>query len=186
MQSCWISTSSFVRSYYEIYARADNKKPKRTYNPPKSTTIHDQMLIYLTRRNILVISLYIQFLSILLVTLKISSPSSMPPKPKLNVQNFPRPSLLEKTPRHLQIKWHEKTIADTKDAFWVLETYHSPSKPSLTSSILIHRNLPDSQLPQLIITAYYLPKSSITIPLVPLRNRLSANGRVGRPTTPSH
>jgi uncharacterized protein (DUF427 family) len=51
----------------------------------------------------------------------------MPPKPKLNVQNFPRPPLLERTPRHLQIKWHGQTIADTEDAYWVLESYHPPS-----------------------------------------------------------
>jgi hypothetical protein len=51
----------------------------------------------------------------------------MPPKPKLNVQNFPRPPLLERTPRHLQIKWHGQTIADTEDSYWVLETYHPPS-----------------------------------------------------------
>ncbi|KAI9047083.1 hypothetical protein LZ554_009156 [Drepanopeziza brunnea f. sp. 'monogermtubi'] len=63
----------------------------------------------------------------------------MPPKPRLNVQNFPRPPLLERTPRHLQIKWHGHTIADTKEAYWVLETYHAPT--------------------------YYLPPSSITVPL---------------------
>ncbi|PBP16642.1 DUF427-domain-containing protein [Diplocarpon rosae] len=63
----------------------------------------------------------------------------MPPKPKLNVQNFPRPPLLERTPRHLQIKWHGHTIADTQDAYWVLETYHAPT--------------------------YYLPRSAITLPL---------------------
>jgi hypothetical protein len=51
----------------------------------------------------------------------------MPPKPRLNVQNFPRPPLLERTSRHLQIKWHGQTIADTKEAYWVLETYHAPS-----------------------------------------------------------
>lgn len=57
------------------------------------------------------------------------SPTSMPPKPKLNVHNFPRPPLLEKTPRHLQIKWQNQVIADTNDAYWVLETTHPPSKP---------------------------------------------------------
>ncbi|PQE15814.1 hypothetical protein CJF30_00006214 [Rutstroemia sp. NJR-2017a BBW] len=65
----------------------------------------------------------------------------MPPKPKLNVQNFPRPPLLEKTPRHLLVKHQGHTIADTKDAYWVLETYHSPT--------------------------YYLPKSCVTLPLKP-------------------
>ncbi|PBP26694.1 hypothetical protein BUE80_DR002444 [Diplocarpon rosae] len=63
----------------------------------------------------------------------------MPPKPRLNVQNFPRPPRLERTPRHLQIKWHGHTIADTHDAYWVLETYHAPT--------------------------YYLPRSAITLPL---------------------
>lgn len=52
----------------------------------------------------------------------------MASKQKLNVQSFPRPPLLEKTPRHLQIKWNGELIADTKDAYWVLETHHPPSK----------------------------------------------------------
>lgn len=56
--------------------------------------------------------------------------TTMPPKPKLNVHSFPRPPLCEKTPRHLQIKWRGQTIADTKDAFWVLETTHPPSTSS--------------------------------------------------------
>lgn len=51
----------------------------------------------------------------------------MASKTKLNVQSFPRPPLLEKTPRHLQIKWNGEVIADTKDAYWVLETHHPPS-----------------------------------------------------------
>ena len=56
----------------------------------------------------------------------------MPPKPKLNVHNFPRPPLLEKTSRHLQVKWRDQIIADTKDAYWVLETTHPPSMPPST------------------------------------------------------
>ncbi|KUJ09292.1 DUF427-domain-containing protein [Mollisia scopiformis] len=81
----------------------------------------------------------------------------MPPKPKLNVQNFPRPPLIERTPRHLQIKWHGQTIADTKDAFWILETYHPPSKPPLSSPFPPFTN----KLP----TAYYLPPTCISLPL---------------------
>ena len=52
----------------------------------------------------------------------------MLPKPRLNVQNFPRPPLLEKTSRHLVVKYRGQTIAETSDAYWVLETYHSPSQ----------------------------------------------------------
>lgn len=59
---------------------------------------------------------------------------TMPPKPKLNVHSFPRPPLLERTPRHLQVKWKDQTIADTKEAYWVLETTHPPSNhPQYTS-----------------------------------------------------
>ncbi|KAL8897380.1 MAG: hypothetical protein Q9207_007246 [Kuettlingeria erythrocarpa] len=57
--------------------------------------------------------------------------------PKLNVHNFPRPPLLEKTPRHLQIKWNNKLIADTKDAYWVLETTHPPTYYLPPSSLLV-------------------------------------------------
>jgi nucleotidyltransferase-like protein len=52
---------------------------------------------------------------------------SMATKQKLNVQQFPRPPLLEKTGRHLQIRWKDALIADTKEAYWVLETHHPPS-----------------------------------------------------------
>ncbi|KAK4570262.1 hypothetical protein LTR86_002342 [Recurvomyces mirabilis] len=60
-------------------------------------------------------------------------------KPKLNPRSFPRPPSCEKTPRHLEVKWNGHTIADTKDAYWVLETYHPPT--------------------------YYLPQSCLKIPL---------------------
>ena len=46
-------------------------------------------------------------------------------KPKLNVHKFPRPPTCEKTDRHLVIKWNDIVIADTKDAYWVLETTHA-------------------------------------------------------------
>ena len=58
---------------------------------------------------------------------------------KLNPRNFPRPPSCEQTPRHLQVKWDGEIIADTKEAYWALETYHPPT--------------------------YYLPPSSLKIPL---------------------
>lgn len=54
----------------------------------------------------------------------------------LNVQSFPRPPLLERTTRHLQVKHNNQIIADTKEAYWVLETYHPPSNVSLSLLIL--------------------------------------------------
>jgi hypothetical protein len=65
------------------------------------------------------------------VYLSFQEQTKMTPKPKLNVHSFPRPPLLEKTPRHLVIKWgsngNETTVADTRDAYWALETTHPPS-----------------------------------------------------------
>jgi len=66
--------------------------------------------------------------------------SSTGAKPLLNPRNFPRPPACEKTPRHLEVKWAGQTIAETKEAYWVLETFHPPT--------------------------YYLPPSSLKIPLV--------------------
>jgi uncharacterized protein (DUF427 family) len=60
--------------------------------------------------------------------------SMMASKPRLNVQSFPRPPLLERTNRHLQIKWHDHIIADTTEAYWVLETHHPPSEPFIAPS----------------------------------------------------
>ena len=53
--------------------------------------------------------------------------AKMSSKAPLNPRDFPRPPLCEPTPRHLQIKWDGTLIADTKEAFWVLETTHPPS-----------------------------------------------------------
>jgi hypothetical protein len=54
---------------------------------------------------------------------------NMASMPKLNVQSFPRPPLVERTPKHIQIKWHGELIADCPAglAYWVLETHHPPS-----------------------------------------------------------
>ena len=43
-------------------------------------------------------------------------------KPKLNVHKFPRPPLLERIPRRLEIKWKNDVVVDTKEGYWALET----------------------------------------------------------------
>ncbi|KAI4145534.1 MAG: hypothetical protein LQ341_002362 [Variospora aurantia] len=92
--------------------------------------------------------------------------------PKLNVHNFPRPPLLEKTSRHLQIRWNNQLIADTKDAYWVLETTHPPS----TAPAILSPTLPYLALHLLKMSseagsdkhpiAYYLPPNSLLLPLI--------------------
>lgn len=47
--------------------------------------------------------------------------------PKMNVQTFPRPPRLDKISRHIRITYKDVEIADTSDAYWVLETHHPPS-----------------------------------------------------------
>lgn len=92
-------------------------------------------------------------------------------KTKLNVQSFPRPPLLEKTPRHLQIKWNNQLIADTKEAYWVLETHHPPSMYPVrtlqqhsfnhwTIVVVTHNFHHHHRQP-----AYYLPPSALSVPL---------------------
>lgn len=61
--------------------------------------------------------------------------------PKMNVQNFPRPPKLEKISRHVRVTWEGKDIAETKDAYWVLETHHPPSAPLFFVSLRIARVL---------------------------------------------
>jgi uncharacterized protein (DUF427 family) len=68
-----------------------------------------------------------------------STIAKMSTTPRRNHRNFPRPPLCEQTPRHLRVVWNGTTIAETKEAFWVLETYHPPT--------------------------YYLPPSSLTVDL---------------------
>ena len=51
----------------------------------------------------------------------------MATRAKLNVQSFPRPPKLEKLSRHIRVLWNGHELADTTDAFWVLETHHPPS-----------------------------------------------------------
>ncbi|KAF3797640.1 hypothetical protein GCG54_00009439 [Colletotrichum gloeosporioides] len=80
----------------------------------------------------------------------------------MNVQSFPRPPLLEKVSKHLRITWHGEMIADTKNAYWVLETHHPPSVFSY-ATITILRIVTDSR------TAYYLPSTSINVSLTPTR-----------------
>lgn len=62
-------------------------------------------------------------------------------KPKLNPRTFPRPPAIEKTSRHLEVRWHGQLIAETTDGYWVLETHHPPT--------------------------YYLPPAAIKVSLLP-------------------
>jgi len=89
-----------------------------------------------------------------------TSSAISPPTEKmpLNPANFPRPPLLERVSRHLVVKWPSgQVIADTKNAFWVLETHHPPSMSYplfLLSTGLIT-----------LFSAYYIPPSDVVIPL---------------------
>ncbi|KAL6778207.1 hypothetical protein ACKKBG_A17345 [Auxenochlorella protothecoides x Auxenochlorella symbiontica] len=46
---------------------------------------------------------------------------------KESVWDYPRPPRLEKTPRHLKVELHGKIIAETRNAYRVLETSHPPT-----------------------------------------------------------
>lgn len=108
----------------------------------------------------------------------LSFPTTMPPKPKLNVHNFPRPPALEKISRHIQIKWQNQIIADTKDAFWVLETTHPPSNPPSPPPPSPTTNNPSQPTTS--------PPPPYPSPSRALPTAASANGKVAPPTTISN
>lgn len=85
----------------------------------------------------------------------------------MNVQSFPRPPLLEQISRHLQIKYKGELIADTTQAYWALETHHPPSKsfnrPRWHTPLA--RQVAADACTLLPDTAYYLPPSSVKVPL---------------------
>jgi uncharacterized protein (DUF427 family) len=59
---------------------------------------------------------------------------------KLNVTTFPRPPIVERVNRHIQIKWHGQLLADCPpgEGFWVLEAHHAPGPfPKFPISISI-------------------------------------------------
>merc|ERR1712078_776320 len=76
---------------------------------------------------------------------------NMSSKPTMNVQSFPRPPKLEKISRHVRVAWEGQDIAETNEAFWVLEMHHPPT--------------------------YYLPPSSMRIPLTKLNAKHTASGK---------
>ncbi|KAL2433531.1 hypothetical protein ABEF95_004751 [Exophiala dermatitidis] len=71
----------------------------------------------------------------------------MAARTKLNVQNFPRPPLLQQIPRHIVIKWGDQTLADTRSSYWVLETTHPPTyyipRDAISDSFKLVRSPPD-------------------------------------------
>ena len=78
---------------------------------------------------------------------------------QLNVQTFPRPPLVERCNRHLQVMWHGALIADcpADEAYWVLEAHHPPSAstPPFHPSNLASTLSPSPFLPSFSISAPY-------------------------------
>lgn len=65
--------------------------------------------------------------------------------PPENVQNYPRPPVMEPVPQRITVMLNDKVIVDTGDAFRVLETHHAPT--------------------------YYLPPHDISGQLIPTEGR---------------
>ncbi|UPK90784.1 hypothetical protein LCI18_001719 [Fusarium solani-melongenae] len=72
---------------------------------------------------------------------QIPGPMAPPPRPKMNVDDFPEVPRIEKIQRHLRVTYNGMEVAESSDGFWVLQQYRPPE--------------------------YYLPKSSLKIPLTP-------------------
>jgi len=62
----------------------------------------------------------------------------------LDPRTFPRPPRLERIAKELIVKWHGSheangdVIASTRNAFWVLETFHPPTYYIPASDVKVH------------------------------------------------
>ncbi|RSL48244.1 hypothetical protein CEP54_013019 [Fusarium duplospermum] len=72
---------------------------------------------------------------------RVPGPMAPPPRPKMNVDDFPEVPRIEKIQRHLRVTYNGMEVAETSDGFWVLQQYRPPE--------------------------YYLPKSSVKVALTP-------------------
>ena len=50
-----------------------------------------------------------------------------PPRPRLNTGDFPEQPRVEKVSRHVRIFYNGLEIAETREAYWVLEMHRPPS-----------------------------------------------------------
>lgn len=55
-----------------------------------------------------------------------------PPRPRLNPADFPEQPRVEKVSRHIRIFYNGMEIAETRDAYWMLEMHRPPSMCSLS------------------------------------------------------
>lgn len=58
--------------------------------------------------------------------------------PTLDAMAFPEKPLLERTDRHLRIEWQGRDIAETNNAYWVLQTHKPPSTFVLPLDFTLH------------------------------------------------
>ncbi|RSL46795.1 hypothetical protein CEP53_010185 [Fusarium sp. AF-6] len=72
---------------------------------------------------------------------QIPGPMAPPPRPKMNVDDFPEIPRIEKTQRHLRVTYNGMEVAESSGGFWVLQQYRPPE--------------------------YYLPRSSLKVALTP-------------------
>ncbi|KAF5007040.1 hypothetical protein FDECE_6612 [Fusarium decemcellulare] len=84
---------------------------------------------------------------------RVSGPMAPPPKPKLNVGDFPASPRVERIFKHIRVVYNGMEVAETSDAFWVLQKHRPPE--------------------------YYLPKSAVQVPFVPTgwEPRCASKGR---------
>ncbi|KAJ4191052.1 hypothetical protein NW767_011087 [Fusarium falciforme] len=57
---------------------------------------------------------------------RIPGPMAPPPRPKMNVDDFPEVPRIEKIQRHLRVTYNGMEVAETSDGFWVLQQYRPP------------------------------------------------------------
>ncbi|KAM5369966.1 hypothetical protein ACJZ2D_008765 [Fusarium nematophilum] len=72
---------------------------------------------------------------------RVPGPMAPPPRPKMNIRNFKEVPRIDKIARHIRIAYNGMEVAETSDAYWVLQKHKPPE--------------------------YYLPKSCMKVSLMP-------------------
>lgn len=69
---------------------------------------------------------------------QVPGPMAPPPRPKMNVDDFPEVPRVEKIQRHLRVTYNGMEVAESLGGFWVLQQYRPPGSFCTTKSIDCH------------------------------------------------
>ncbi|KAM5347177.1 hypothetical protein ACJ41O_010182 [Fusarium nematophilum] len=100
---------------------------------------------------------------------RVPGPMAPPPRPKMNIRNFKEVPRIDKIARHIRIAYNGMEVAETSDAYWVLQKHKPPGSSSSSSLQGAESSYSGSLTTQDThrYIEYYLPKSCMKVSLMP-------------------